>query len=446
MRQTRVSTDFEVFRDGNPEFTAQISALRVYRDRELGKLALPQCDRRNYVRRLLADRKLHLLYAYEAVRKKRQLGQATPESIRELASRCNPFQPTSERIVTVATGVTRQRIVANYGPLKRMHQLLVADIILKLHPPLEQQFLFRGGMPAALNAVEAAFLKGFRYGVEVDFINFYGSVRASGLAELLWPLPKSVVEHVVWDATSRSGVVSDIGQPDPMSWAHPSLNGQTGLALGSACSPIVAERILGNLATPAEYCRVIAYADNFIVLGRSPRFVRAYCNDLSERAVTLADWSLRPRMPTTPAPRLDRHQVPFLHQILTIRDSNFSWSPDERKIDQYLLAHTDDVLNLEEIDQLEAKITHWRRAYPDWPEGDIFEIEQLAALAARRYYLAATPLNRIRASQMLVASYIAQRRLVTLEEILPGDDFGQVGKRRITLLDDAYRQLLMLEQ
>ena len=76
-------------------------------------------------------------------------------------------------------------------------------------------------------------------------------------------------------------------------------------------------------------------------------------------------------------------------------------------------------VTLETISEVEKRLAHWRRAYPRWPEGDVWEVTQLAALAARRFYIDANPLNRTKAATALVASYLANGREQSIEELVP---------------------------
>lgn len=65
----------------------------------------------------------------------------------------------------------------------------------------------------------------------------------------------------------------------------------------------------------------------------------------------------------------------------------------------------------------------------------------LAELAARRFYLHATPLNRSNAATALVASYFANRRDRPLEELAPAGVSVKADQRRERLIDDAYARL-----
>lgn len=215
--------------------------------------------------------------------------------------------------------------------------MMVADLLRYLHPPLDQQFLFRGGMPAAFRAVETAYAEGFTWGTETDLVGFYPSVGLDGLAELLRPLPSSVVDHVVWDhrATGRDTVV-DYAVPTSLQWAYPPLDAQKGLALGSACSPRVGERIVAKLIAPTSDCRTIAYADNILVVGRSSEAVAACVQTMRDRITTSGGWASRLRLRDDGIKELEAYGFDFLHHEAAIENGVIIWRPDHRKLGEFL--------------------------------------------------------------------------------------------------------------
>jgi hypothetical protein len=440
------------FEGASSGLAGEIKRLRGFRDREFAKLTtLPGRDRHSLTRKLLRLPSIHRLYACEGLRKAGQFEAATVERIAEVAAQCNPLQRCDEPSVARYAGHgQRRRLVTIYGPVKRARQMMVADLLRYLHPPLDQQFLFRGGMPAAFRAVETAYAEGFTWGTETDVVGFYPSVGLDGLAELLRPLPSSVVDHVVWDhrTTDHDTGVHD-AVPTSLQWAYPPLGDQQGIALGSACSPRVGERLVGMLIAPTGDCRTIAYADNVLVVGRSRDAVAACVQAMRDRITSSGGWASRLRLRTDGIKELAANGFNFLHHEAAIEDGGFIWQPDHRKLGEFLAAHEDGDgmaghLSLDAIAAAEVKITHWRRAYPDWPGGDLLEVTQLAALAARRFYIEASPLNRTRAATALVASYFANRREQTFEELAPGGPSLKADLRRQHLIEDARTRLLQM--
>ncbi len=135
-------------------------------------------------------------------------------------------------------------------------------------------------MPEALEAIATAYRSGMTHGVEVDIVDFYGSIRPDRLAELLRPLPASVVEHVVWDVDLHGDAPVVVGKTT----VDPPSSASMGLSLGAATSPIVGERIVRELLAVARLPDTITYADNLFVLGRSEEEVDARIQTLMDSA------------------------------------------------------------------------------------------------------------------------------------------------------------------
>jgi len=457
------ATGYEIFRARFPHFIAELNLHRHHREREMAKLsALPERDRHTRVRKLLRDRRLHFYYAYEAMRKTGQLDTATPEQIRALAGDCNPFEVCREATnIFWVPGRHRERRVVSFGPRRRMQQALVARIIRALHPPLDSQKLFHGGMPRALEAVEVAINEGYNYGVEVDVIQFYASVRQTELARLLRPLPNAVVEHVVWDTGVRRNPDGDF--VSMVSLDDPSLSGLVGLAPGAATSPIVGEKIMSQMLTGYPDAKLVAYADNVFVLGRGRGAVLSCLEHLRETAERLPTGPLRLRIGdihnlrgVRPPPGELQEQFSFLHHVGEVKVSTdplneagqrpveICWSPDERKLDDYRLSEQYATIKLEQIDETEMKVSHRRRAYPSWPEGDIWEMRYLGELAALRFYQTAKPLDRSRATHTATLCAIAMNRPVDVTELLPDGRDERERKRRQELVQAVREQLEMI--
>ena len=463
MSAHRRATDYEVFRARYPDFVSELVLHRHHRDREIAKLSvLPELDRHTRVRKLLRDRRLHICYAYDALRKTGQLGTATPEQIRALAGEFNPFEVCREAVnVFWVPGRHRERRVVSFGPRRRMQQALVARIIRALHPPLDSQKLYHGGMPRALQAVEVAINEGYNYGVEVDVIQFYASVRQTELAKLLRPLPNAVVEHVVWDTGVRRNPDSDF--VSMVSLDDPSLSGLVGLAPGAATSPIVGEKVMSQLLTAGRATKLVAYADNIFVLGKGRGAVLSCLEHLRETAERLPTGPLRLRtgdihnlrgvsLPPVELPE----QFSFLHHVGEVKISTDAhdeldqptvkvcWSPDERKLDEYRLSEQDATIDLEQIDEREVKVSHRRRAYPSWPEGDVWEMRYLGELAALRFYQSAKPLDRSRATHIVTLCLMATPRPIDASELLPDGRNKAERKRRDELVKAVQDQLAII--
>ena len=429
--QSRTETQYERFRSANPDFVARLVELRQYRAQQMLHLgATTGRQRHSGVRRLVRDRDLHLLYAYEAVRRCKMLHRATPASIAELATGFNAFCPVMNEAVTtrrVDKGSGR-RWVQEFGPRRRMQQALAADILRQIHPPLRTQTLFNGGMPTARDAVAAAYREGFTHGVELDFENFYGSVGHERLADLLRPLPTSIVDNVVWDFAMRDGsspmvVVS----PD----ADPTPSALTGLSLGASTSPIVGERIIAEVLAAAQCPETITYADNLFVMGRSREEVDERIHRIKESIASLNVGRLGLRVGHSIKYDLTR-SFEFMKQDGEATPDGIKWKPSASKVRQYMVSALEGSLTLAEIEAAERRVRHWRRAYPDWPDGDAYEAEYLAALAVRRFYEDRNASHRTSAVHAILIAVHAWEGLQFFWEFIPteGDPSGE-GRQEI---------------
>lgn len=432
-------SDYEEFHARHPEFIEQIKSLRKRRDRKLERLAaMPHRQQHGEVRRLLRLGSLHLLYAFEALKAKRLLRDATPDTVAALSATCDPFNRSTELIETLFVRKRqRTRIVQDFGPQRRMQQLLVAALLRTLHPLRQDQFLFSGGMPMALRAVEAAFREGYTHAVEVDLIDFFGGVRLPGLADLLRPLPGAVTDHVVWDVSARRSL-DDITTTSSM--IHPTASGLAGLSLGAATSPVVGEIIIRHLLDTAQMGQVVTFADNILVLGRGVEDVAMRAAHLREVASALDAGPLAPRIGEPIGFRDEGRYVAFAsHRGRAIRH-RLNWEPNERKQDEHRIADLHSMLSDAEIAEAERKVSHCRRAYPMWRTADQWEAQRLAELAAVRYYQDARPEHLTDARHKLVIAYLASRNLDLLE-LLPEGTIERHRQRRMILFRET-QQLL----
>lgn len=430
VRDRSVLSGSDHFRAAYPDFVKELVTARSYKREQLAKLrAMPRAGQHAHVRRLLRDGRLHRLYAYDALRKTGRLGTATPQSIEALATRCNVFAPVRDEHVVlrwIDKGSGR-RWVHDFGPRRRMQQALVADILRYLHPLPRTQTLFNGGMPAAKLAVATAYREGLTHGVEVDFVDFYGSIRFDRLAELLRPLPATVVEHVVWDFAMRTdpGLTAVSG-----STTAPTSSGSTGLSLGAATSPIVGELLIARLLAVAQLPRTISYADNLFVMSRSAAEVEARIHQIREGIASLDAGPLELREGYSGGYDLTR-SFEFLKQEGHATAQGFRWQPAIQKIEQYMISAVDRELRPDQVSAAERRIRQWRRSYPEWVDGDAYEAEYLAALAARRFYADRNPANLSAAVHAVVVATTACAWSYPAGHFVPteGDPTGEARAR-----------------
>ncbi|WP_036504957.1 hypothetical protein [Novosphingobium sp. AP12] len=399
--------DWRRFVDANPEFIALITALRAERERVFAALvALPRRAQRDRVRQLLHDRKLAVLFVYEGMVRAGRLHGTTPAAITALAERFDLRRPSHEPVLIrqITETDSRVRTVQSFGPLKRAHQNFAARLIRALHPPRENQFLFNGGIPAALKAVEVARDGGMTHAVELDATNFYGSIERSSLAVTLRPLPEAVVRFVVFNETIERGddrpraIVRSVP-------GSPPLGSSNGLPLGAASSPIAGEVLIGQLLADNRIDfgpSVITYADNLLVLGSSEQEAAARADLLVALAEEPAFGGLRLRekgrghMMQPGTQRVDHFSmgVPFVGQIgLVDSAGDFSWEPNEQKRAQHWIWEHGSSPSLSEIERAEGKVAAYHRSYPFWRDKGTSEAQDRASLSCARYFAFSTPEN-----------------------------------------------------
>jgi hypothetical protein len=430
---------------------------------------LPRQRQRSEIRRLLSSRRLARYYAYRAVLKAGRIGTATPAWIEGIAAQCNPFAPCREHTTWHHVSKSgKVRLVQNFYPVKRMMQAFVADIISAIHPPREEQYLFRGGIPAALKAAEAAYTDGYTHAVEVDAVGFYHNVPHDVLAELLLPLPAAVAHHVVCNAmtpTTPSTTTVSVHSTSPLPDAH------IGIPLGAGSSPVAGEVVIANLLAQAETaigCKIITYADNLLVFGQSAQ----EATENAERLLTLANAPADPAEEasgtrTSPYPTLrvigrgrfegggssgdDFWQgVSFVGQVGERQpDGQFTWRPCDRKLEEHgdaEVLHTplhrpiDRLPPMTRITLAERKVAARRRAYPFWQDGDVWEARNLAGLASARFLHQPNAANRAAACQALLVAYLYSGQNAPVGDLIP--DYGQRWDARREQLVTAANALL----
>jgi hypothetical protein len=287
-------------------------------------------------------------------------------------------------------------------------------------------------MPAALEAVASAYRDhGMTHGREVDFVNFYGCVtNVEALAEILRPLPASVVENVVWDHSMRAGACA---VPVVSTTVRPTPSVPTGLSLGSVTSPIVGEAIVARLLVAAGAPETITYADNLFVLGRSREEVEVRIDRIRESAAVADVGTLGLR---STSGWLDHDlQVPFefLKHQANFRNGAIRWQPGSQKMLQFQIAEAER-LSLNQIEVAEKRIRNIRRAYPGWEDGHVAELKFLAALAARKFYLQPDGSNHAAAVRTLIEAACAAAPAESYLDILP-DDGELTGQYRTAIIN-----------
>ncbi|MWV27481.1 hypothetical protein [Aurantiacibacter rhizosphaerae] len=415
---------------------------------------LSRRQQHSLVRKILRFDEFGLFHAYRGVLKAKLIREASRQSLQALADRLDPFSPCFEPMQQREIEKDgRTRLVDNYGPHKRALQHMVADLIRATNPPRANQFMFNGGIPAALSAAEAAYARGLTHAVELDVEGFYRNLPRECLAGLLRPLPEAVVDHVVWDMSIRvagDGVSRRIWSRS----AAPPLNASYGLSLGSASSPIVGEVVIGRLLAANEIDfdqDIITYADNLLVLGHSEQEAEARAERLTALALEPVYGSLRLREKDRghflPPGRSEgggfSTGVPFVGQFGQIEpDGAFNWQPTPERHNRHRIAEREICPTEEEILRAQRRVAASHRAYPRWATRELREAEERASLSAALYMRSPTPERLASAGRDLVFALIITRwEGRTLEELVPEYDNKDAVDRREDLIAECARLL-----
>ncbi|MCA1492009.1 hypothetical protein I6F11_13860 [Ensifer sp. NBAIM29] len=376
----------------NPAFASEVEQAGNDAGRLLQRLSVAS-DRnvkRFLVRKFLNSPQAKLHYLFRSVTRCKALHRFPPETLRAQSETLNAFGHEPEPVGyyrTPATAMQRARTITVYGPRNKARQKMVLAVLKAIHQSRHDQYTISGGVPKALQALEQDFRDGYTYAVERDISRFYQRVRLEGLASILRPLPRGVVEHVIWDG--RSDDQTDI---DELSTgvSDDGLLPLRGLPQGSACSPIAAEMVVANLLAGMSHdLRYRAYADNVIILGRTYDAVAAASEQLEDLATASIAGPLRLK-PAGEIFNLGSDHFRFLgydgiHRPL-IAPSRIEWTPKHEKLETIEgIIQRPDVTPQELINALK-----WcqaaANAYPLWDAGRTWAVEAQCALHARLAY------------------------------------------------------------
>lgn len=345
----------------------------------------PSRDRRRLlISKYLSSPSIRLRYAFEGMAKAGVLEGKNFGDLLQLSNDLNPYASCSEAaLVITRTSRGKQRHLLSFGPKARARQLLVRDLILALHPARPDQFAGRGGVSAALKAVNTAISRGFIYGIELDIRDFYPSVELGHLLATLRPVPSHVTEQCIWIGEDVKLVNRD-GSPYRATARALNSRSPRGLAQGSAASAIAAETLLATVfdGIPAVVC-IVNYADNILVLGVTKEAVAAACDYLAARLA---------RLPCGPLefkpfghPEDVRMGLGFLgfEGVYSPNTGQLRWGPGHAALDMIEAV-------IEATDSTEARLIKairrviaWHGACPDWPDRKLHACTYLAELFAR---------------------------------------------------------------
>lgn len=268
--------------------------------------------------------------AYRALKPSRRPGK---KQLAAIASSINVWQPSDEPVVVNMKLKPNgdPRFVMDFGIQQRARQYLVASVlkaVADLHP---DQYLTRGGVPAAVDRVAALQLEGYRWTRESDLENCYPSFTGTNLEKYI-PVPKEVIANVIMathlNVTPGHALLyhfgpGNVGEDDPGNPVELSTalsNARRGIPQGSAVASIAVEMLLAEpLKTLPGESRVVCYADNMLVMEKNEEDAVTITKALSDALVAHPAGHLKPKLKgkSTPGQSFD-----FLgHQITWVKTS-----------------------------------------------------------------------------------------------------------------------------
>jgi len=269
----------------------------------------------------------------------------------------------SDEEVVVRTkkkGEDDYRLLLDFGIINRALQYLVERLLATtadLHP---EQYLTRGGVPAAIKRVASLMLDGYEWAVETDIVNCYPSFSAENMHTALI-LPKEVIDNVIM-AQDHNLVPGDSllhlygpttdDEGDPFSLAEKLVEARRGIPHGSAVASLVLElQVVPVLKALPSVAIVPSYADNMLTMAKTEE---------DAVSVTQAMWSAlegHPVGPLTPSLRGEfgpGDTIEFLGHRLRRIGSAVQITPSEENEAEF---HLEFKQRLSKVKEATAKLT-----------------------------------------------------------------------------------------
>ena len=226
----------------------------------------------------LASYDARIVAVHEANRHVKKHKRLKPSLLPGLAASLNPWTETEEKVIIhpkPKPGPNLQyRPILEFGFENTALQHLLLPLLraqADLHP---NQYTMRG-THAAIERVAGLLEEGHTWATEIDIRNCYQSFDGERVADLL-PVPKEVARNVLTGASlslclNPSFVgPADPGEDDEIIFPELFAAVRQGISQGAATSPLVAEMMLASVFKVLPDCgAVTAYADNFLVMGKT---------------------------------------------------------------------------------------------------------------------------------------------------------------------------------
>jgi hypothetical protein len=222
--------------------------------------------------------------AYRSLPWRRRRGQKT--TLLEIANVLSVWSKSDEEAVVLVRekGDDDYRLVVDFGIINRARQYLVQSLLEATAVLQPNQYLTRGGVPAAIMKVADLMMQDYGYALETDIVSCYPSFRAEKMHTVL-PIEKEVIKNVIMarDYNMIPGHSlkylygpSDYDKGDPVTLALKLEKARCGMPHGSAVAALVAEIVMAPVLKSLPDSSIgVNYADNTLVMAKTKDAARS---------------------------------------------------------------------------------------------------------------------------------------------------------------------------
>jgi hypothetical protein len=240
---------------------------------------------------------------YRALSRRRRSGLKKILPVVGKSLNCRSRSDEEVVVRTKKKGEDDYRLVLDFGIVNRARQYMVERLLAAtadLHP---EQYLTRGGVPAAIKRVASLMLDGYEWAIETDIVKCYPSFSAENMHTAL-PLSKEVIDNVImargYNVIPGDSLIYLYGpaddEGDPVSLAENIAEARRGIPHGSAVASLAVEVLLAPVLKALPSVAIVpSYADNMLTMAKTEE---------DAVSVTQAMWSAligHPVGPLTPS-------------------------------------------------------------------------------------------------------------------------------------------------
>lgn len=230
-----------------------------------------------------------------ANRRLRPSRRRSPETLIQIAATLNAWEGTDEQVMVRAERKASggYRPIMAFGLRNRALQELVKGALkasAQLHP---DQHVLQGGRKAAVAVITKAINDGFKFVVKTDIKDCFLSFEGDKVSKRL-PVPSTVTNSVL--VSRELNLVHTHSRTTPTRLGF-AIRSRRGIPQGSTVSSLVAEVLLSDIpATIPSSARVVMYADDLLVFGRTKTEARTIAKALCAALERHSAGSLNPKI------------------------------------------------------------------------------------------------------------------------------------------------------